>query len=430
MPTRQSELFHQSKRALAVAIAAASVAACSNSSNNEDAHEHTDIDSAGRLSLYNSDANRVDVYDLKQEQVVASFAMTGSAARLYASPEKRFVVAIQRDDDRVSFIDSGLYVENHGDHMHEYEQAPSMSALTLSGKTPTHYTAHGEYGVIFNDGADGVLASIEVMSDESLLADQSTATMQLDNNMHGVAKIIDGQLFVTRRDSSITDTSLPAQVQRYNFDGSNFSNEFTYSEACPKLHGAAANEDYLVFGCGDGVLAIDLNDANYSATHTTNPSSIADGARIGRIYAHHEASTLVGSVGYPTAKLFKIQPSESSVISPLALPDDAGVYLSGFSHEGDKFFTLAADGKMHFFSTSDWALQSSLQVIPAIAESDAKPLLAQNGANDMLYLLDPRNQEIKVLDTDDKAVLETLELDFTASSIAWTGLVESDGHAH
>ncbi|WP_217694033.1 hypothetical protein [Vreelandella aquamarina] len=86
--------------------------------------------------------------------MLASMAMDGEAPRLYASPGNRYAVAIQRGEDLVSFVDGGLYTEDHGDHMHDYAETPSMLSLTLNDHKPTHYSAGESQGVVFFDGGE------------------------------------------------------------------------------------------------------------------------------------------------------------------------------------------------------------------------------------------------------------------------------------
>lgn len=252
-------------------VSAAMLTACGGSSGSGDEHEHTDIDTAGRLALFDTDASQLKVLDLDNSEVIASMAMDGEAPRLYASPGNRYAVAIQRGDDLVSFVDGGLYTEDHGDHMHDYAETPSMLSLTLNDHKPTHYSSGEAEGVVFFDGGEAASSKVTVFSDATLGSGATVASLPLENNMHGVAKVIDGHLFVTYRDSSITDTTLPAAVERYHLDGSDFEFEERYSQACPRLHGAAANAHSLGFGCSDGVLVIDLHEAGYPATKLENP---------------------------------------------------------------------------------------------------------------------------------------------------------------
>ncbi|WP_169727503.1 hypothetical protein [Granulosicoccus antarcticus] len=172
-----------------------------------------------------------------------------------------------------------------------------MLDFTLSGFSPTHYSTHEEHGVIFFDAEEGVPSTVTILSDADIAAGSVTGELSLTNNMHGAAKLIDDKLFVTYRDPSITDTTLPAAVERYAYEGGTFTLEHRYEEPCPLLHGHAANDEFIAFGCGDGMLFIDLKQEDFPASKLLNPESMVAEARIGTVIAHEEVDELVGIVG-------------------------------------------------------------------------------------------------------------------------------------
>lgn len=424
----QSRQFRSRLRPMASSVlllSAAMMAACGGSSGGDEPHEHTDIDTAGRLALFDTEASQLKVLDLDNSEVLASVAMDGEAPRLYASPGNRYAVAIQRGDDLVSFVDGGLYTEDHGDHMHDYAETPSMLSLTLNDHKPTHYSSGEAEGVVFFDGGEAASSKVTVFSDATLGSGATVASLQLENNMHGVAKMIDGHLFVTYRDSSITDTTLPAAVERYHLDGSDFEFEERYSQACPRLHGAAANAHSLGFGCSDGVLVIDLHEAGYPATKLDNPEGLADGSRIGTVVANHDVEELVGIAG---DRLFVIHPeSTTEVYHELELGEGVGRLAQGFSTHGEVFYVLGDDGDLRLFDpASDWALMTTAELMDAPGEGDTLAVTT-SAAQERLFVL--HNQSVIEVDTTDGDIVRTINLGFSASAIAWLGLAEA-GHDH
>ncbi|WP_228128454.1 hypothetical protein [Marinobacter daepoensis] len=427
-------MFAQSRRPLAVSIllvSAGLLAACggsSSSSDSADGHDHTDIESAGRLALYDADSSAIKVVDLDHGDVLSSLALSGAAPTLVASPGYRYAVAIQRADDRVSFVDGGLYTEDHGDHMHDYAETPSLLALTLNDHRPTHYSPGEAHGVVFFDGGDAARSKVTAFSDASLGNGDAVASLDLENSMHGVAKLIDGHLFVTYRDASITDTTLPAAVERYHLDGTRFEFEARYSEPCPKLHGAAANSHELAFGCSDGVLVIDLDEAGYPARKFANPEGLPDGARIGTLVANHDVEALVGIAG---DQLFVIDAeSPAQPYTELDLGGSVGRIAQGFTTHGEVFYVLGDDGALRLFDPANgWALVSTVSVVAPLTEASSKPALTPSASQDRLYVTDAPNQAVIEVDTTEGRVVRTLDVGFPASSLAWLGLTDS-GHNH
>ncbi|HBR99187.1 MAG TPA: hypothetical protein DD979_17685 [Gammaproteobacteria bacterium] len=370
------------------------------------------------------------MFDIQQQAVITSFNLPGNgAARIYASPDKRYAVVVQRDDNQVSFVDSGVYVEDHGDHMHEYANDPAMSNFTLSGTAPTHYTQHSPYGFIFNDGGEGITSSVDIFSDSSIGQGKLLASLNLDNAMHGVAKWAGDKLFVTRRDASITDTVLPAEVERYGFDGTTLTFEHRYEEQCPLLHGAGANDDYLVFGCGDGVLSIDLKAADFPGTHYPETADFGENDRIGSVFAHHEAAALVGTVGFPQRRLFTLQPGSETAIAEIALPDGTGDVAQGFTCEGDRFYALTNDGQLHLFSTDDWSLADSLQVVDPLGAESAAPQVVCSQMEDMLFVLDVEQQSLISVNTSTASIASTTAMTQPVSNLTWLGFADHE-HDH
>lgn len=427
----ESKLFPFAVRPLATSVLLASfalLAACGGN-NSEEPHQHTKVDTAGRLALFDTDASALKIVDLDSDEVLSSMAMSGEPPRLYASPGNRYIVAIQKGGDLVSFIDSGLYTEDHGDHMHDYAETPSMLSLTLNDHKPAHYKGGESHGVVFFDGGDAASSKVTVFSDETLGSNSIVASLDLENNMHGVAKLIGDQLFVTYRDSASTGTTLPAAVERYHLDDGRFEFEERYSEACPRLHGAAANAHSLGFGCSDGVLVINLHEAGYPAAKLAYPESLAEGARIGTLLGNHDVEELIGLVG---DQMFVIDPeSKSHIYRELALGEGVGRLAQGFSTHGEVFYALGDDGGLRLFNPSnDWTLQDTVQVMDVPGEGNT-PAVTLSAVQDRLFVLDPGSQAVIEVDTNAGGIVRTIDLGFRASAIVWLGLAgDSHDHAH
>lgn len=427
---------HQNFRRLTTVLLLSSstllVSACSSDNDDSDSH-HDDavVDTQGRLALTETNSGNLAIFDIKEASILDTFTLPGSgSASIYASPDTRYGVVVQRENNIVSFVDSGLYVEDHGDHLHEYADSPAMSSFEIAGSAPTHYTHNSPYGLIFNDAGEGLTSTVDIVSDNSIGQGQVITSLTLDNSMHGVAKWTGDKLFVTRRDASITDTTLPSEIERYAFDGTTLTLEHRYEEQCPLLHGAGANDNYLLFGCGDGVLSIDLNSADYSATHLPETAAFGDNDRIGGIVSHHDVDTLIGTVGYPGRRLFTLDLSSESPIAEMVLPGDTLSLTQGFTADGDRFYAISEDGQLHFYDTSNWSLVASLQVMDAATDTSLAPQTTASGMEDVLYVLDANKQQIVSIDTETAEITQTFALELAVSKIAWLGFRESEHEDH
>lgn len=422
---RAAALIHRTP--LAIAIAAALLVGCggSSSDDNDNSHDHTEIDTAGRLALFDTGASSIRVLDIDDGATLASFAVDGEAPSLYGSPDSRYLVAIQRAENLVTFVDSGLYTEDHGDHMHDYAETPTMLNFSLNDNRPTHYSLGKDRGIVFFDSSDAASSKVTLFTDETLGNGAEEASLDLTDSMHGVAKLADGKLFVTYREAA---TGLPDQVERYSFSGDAFSFEDRYDETCPALHGAAANSHVVAFGCSDGVLAIDLHDDNYPTIKLDNPDSLANDSRIGTLAGHPDVEALAGIAG---DQLFVIDAEASSDnYRELELGEGVGRVAQGFDAHGEVFYVMGDDGILRLFQPeNDWALAASVAVTDSLNENAASPAIAPSGAEDRLFVLNPNNRSITEIDTLDGDIIRTIDLNFDASGLVWLGFTDHD-HDH
>lgn len=400
----------------------------SGSSTSNEAKHNSDYETDnGRLAFYDQDSQAIQVLDIKSNMILDSFTISGEAPRLYASPGNRYGVIIQRNDNRVSFLDGGLYQEKHGDHLHDYAKDPAILNFTLNSSRPTHFTTHEDLSSIFFDGQEGVVSSVALLSDEAIESGSTLNELTLSNNMHGVAKLIDDQFFVTYRDPLITETTLPAAIDRYSYIDNTLTFEHRYTEACDRLHGSAATDAFITFGCGDGVLAIDLSHSNHPATKLSNPSSLLEGSRIGSLYAHHNTNEFVGVAGN---QLYVID--VNNVADPyqeITLPNGVDNVLKGFNHDGDIFYILGNDGKLYLFDVkSNWNALQPVQVTNAIEANSISPAITVSNGNGSLYILNTDGQEVIEVNSHTGTIIRTINLDFTATRIIWLGIISHSGH--
>jgi WD40 repeat protein len=415
----------------AIVLTTALINACGGGSSSSDEQDHSDtaIDTAGRLAIYNQDDNAVHIWDLDTNTALDSFPLIGGAPLLYSSPDHRYAVVVQRADNQVSFIDSGLYTEDHGDHLHDYAENPRALEFTLEGSRPTHYTHYEHTAVVFFDGETGVNSSVQIFSDSSIGAGTLVAELVLDNNMHGVAKLIDDQLFVTYRDASITDTTLPSAVERYQLSGSELTLQERYEEACPLLHGSAVTDEFITFGCSDGVLAIDLSADDYVAFKLPNPESLLAGNRIGTLVSHDAVDHFVGIAGNQFFVIDANSPLDA--YQELTLPEGVSRIAYGFNVDGHIFYILGNDGILYLYEVdADWNALTPVMVTDAVEEGDSNPAITVSAAEDRLFVLNTNGQQIIEVSSEDGAVIRTIDLGFTATRLVWLGLAESHDHSH
>ncbi|MEC9428494.1 MAG: 5-methyltetrahydrofolate--homocysteine methyltransferase, partial [Pseudomonadota bacterium] len=148
--------------------------------HDHDGHDHDDdhdsdyeIESEGRLVVADAASNTLTVFDLDDNSVLDTFSATFDGSSVSASADYRFAVINSRANGLTEFLDGGLWREDHVEHLHDYEEAPSLSGFTLEGSQPTHVvTQDGQLAVFYDGNADTSMpAAVKVVTDTQIASE-------------------------------------------------------------------------------------------------------------------------------------------------------------------------------------------------------------------------------------------------------------------
>jgi len=412
---------------------------------NDHDHEH---EGYGRLVLINASGTEAAVYELEEGALLSSFNLPAEPSALYASAGYRYGVLVNRNGDSVGFIDGGLWQEDHVDHLHDYEEAPSLLDYTLTGSRPTHVVNHEDQLAVFYDGdaSASTQAGITVITDADITAETSTPlNIDYSINMHGVAEPRGDHIFASwRRDDAETTSAnpvLPDQVAVYHIHDGVYEQEQILDIACPDLHGATQNETHIIFGCSDGVLLVHGHDGEFEAEKILNSEAVADGLRIGSIYGHEHSDkfiALASAHGGSSVQWFSIDPEEGEMeLIDWQPVEGAQVVDRGFSFNAEQFLILDNQGYLTVLEPHEYDGHTHWQfgLRLDITEEDVASLpeganfsltFAQNGH--MAYVSDPIAQHVLMIDLDLMDIDGEIELDFVPNFIAWLGIAEVHSH--
>ncbi|MBL3659013.1 hypothetical protein [Fulvivirga sediminis] len=164
-----------------------------------------------RLSLLHD--NKIEVMQANTGEI--SYTVEGEleeGSQYHTSNTGRYITIIERANNKVRFIDSGIV--NHGDHGHE--QPAKWLDLELDGPLPTHYSSSEGHIVIFNDG-DG---SITLIDENQLeIPSYQPKVFSFENTVahHGAAiRLQNGKFAVTFNDKPGT---IPGIVKLVDANG-------------------------------------------------------------------------------------------------------------------------------------------------------------------------------------------------------------------
>jgi hypothetical protein len=424
---------HPPKRGAAgLALAALiALAGCGSDSGHGD-HEHDEesvtIDTAGRLAIAEQGAPTLRLLDLDSGAVAATLALEHPPSSLYASPGRRYVVAVQRTQDRVQFVDGGIWQEDHGDHLHDYKEAPRLSGWTLTGPQPTHYDVQwGRQAALFMDGRGTAsppqLASVHVFTDASIGHGSAIARLDLGVAIHGLAEPKDDVLLGVHREADAPD-ALPTHLQVYRRTGATYALERRLASRCNGMHGSGSSGAYTVVGCVDGVVAVTHGAA-------IADRKIATATRVGTVAAHPAADGHFigyGNAGTPSTTRFHAVDARNGTAAEL-VPEGwtPGTLLraQAFERGGQRWFVLDSLGHLTVMArgASGWTtVHRTTNLVPAMPSAAPFPQMAANGARDELYVTDPVARQLIVLDTVGFSVKSRRDLDHVPGLLAWTGI--------
>lgn len=383
-------------------------------------HKHDKVQSAGRLILSAAGSNQVYVYDIQQQKQLASFDSKLPIQAIYSSPGQRYAVLMQRNDNKVSFVDGGLWQEDHGDHLHDYQQAAALSSFQLNGPAPTHYEVHSGQAAIFFDGVASPMqaSAVQLLTDASIGNAKLSGSLNLALNMHGTAEPRGKHLLTTFRPAEASNT-LPTQVEWYQLSADSYVLKEKFAEQCPGLHGSFSNKDYSLFGCTDGVLVVEQKADQMVASKIANPAGMT--GRIGTVTGHKNLSTMIGFAGQDQYLLDPVAKTMTLLNWRGASTATRTAYA--MSGDGDYFVQLDNSGKLIVQDVgAGYSTKGSLQLINKIDTANP-PVISANLQNDDIFITDPANQQLQKVDLA-TMTNSTLKLDFTPAKMSWVGIAK------
>lgn len=435
MPNRATAMPH--RRVVGALLAALLVAACGGGVPQEDDHDHDHrdvfIDTAGRLALAEFAAATLRILDLDSGTIEASYTMDNPPSAVYASPGGRYAVVVQRTQDRVQFVDGGIWQEDHGDHLHDYKQASRLLGFRLLGARPTHYDVQaGVQAAIFLDGNASATpaqnAGVRLITDASIASGEVAAAMDMNFPIHGLAEPVGDKLLTVFRAADAPDT-LPTHLVLYRRQGASWSAVRQLPTRCDGMHGSFSSGSHTVVGCIGGMLRV----RHTSAADTDDGTFFATPIRIGTIAGHPRLPDhfigigTEGTAPNQTTRFFALDATTGSVSEYVPQGWTTGRLRRAhtFDRSGQRFFILDDQGTLIVAQRqgSGWTTVARLPgTVPAMPSASPWPAFAANSARDEIYLTDRVAQQLIVLNAATGAVIERRNLGFAPTAIAWLGI--------
>jgi hypothetical protein len=395
--------------------------------DDEHDHEHDGELSSGRLAIAELDQPVIRIFDLEDNTLLETVNLTNPASAVYASPENRYAVAVQQEQGTVEFVDGGLWQELHDDHYDQHSDSPVLLSYSIQGVKPAQYAPRGEYAALFFDGDANTMenASLTLLSDESIAAEQVIAEHDFDTYMQGTAEVR-GEFVLTTLRQSDADGTLPSQVAVFELHDDHFHQEQVLDVACPELEGSFQNEDHILFACDDGILAVEQDGSTFTASKIAYPTDIPESDRISLITGSEHSTTMLGLT---PRGIFIIDPV-ANIISRFERSAEENAYLPRYAFDGhhEHLLLLDRNGALNAYSAEDdWELEQTIPVFEALAD-DVRPIIISSKAYEHVYII--HEKEVTEIDLHDGEVVGHFDLDFIPSNAAWLGVAAEGEHEH
>lgn len=275
----------------------------------------------------------LSVIDADSLELVTSIAMPGRIAVLDKSSSGRYAFVNHRDDHLVSIIRCG--------------EPPALLRTVAVGQEPTHFHAHEDQIVIFNDGS----GSITIFDETQLEQAAEPETIAVTKPDHGSAVVLD--------DLILAGFLRLAQVDVYRRDGTGLVTSF---DGCTALHGATQIGNAALFGCTHHVAVIKRDGDSLRVVRVNNVPESLPRERVGVFATHPRQSVAIGNLGH---RLAIIDP-QAETMEAVALP--AAPLKFAFDSIGQDVLALTADGYLHQIDLHSKQINRSVRVTPEAPE--------------------------------------------------------------
>lgn len=387
-----------------------------------------------RLFVADATNAALSVIDLETGQVMTNHFSLGSRAILAASPSSRYCLAVALDADQAELFDSGIYVEDHGDHWHYYKEAPRRMAIPLSGDNPVHAVSVGGWFTLHWD----LTGRVDLFDEHQLavLGDAYRPAFIMAGAQHGSAVPFgDNRHFAVSKPNPLypdpVPNPLPVGVDIWDLTASNRVHTATgYSN----MHGEAGNGRVAAFGFNEGVLLLWQTTNGWTHFMVTNPPSMPPQYRIGDLRGHEHLDHFFGLAfkREDAGDMFLIN-ATNLTMEKVSLPGDSFAVAYEISPDGRFFDVVLANGdfvRLNAQTAEVIGVRTGL-IAPSTNHSNHGQYHPGVTAGlGRIYVTDPVGQQVVELDGATLQTLRIFGLPGMPTKITMHGVLNAPGHDH
>lgn len=388
------------------------------------AHDHAVL--RGRLIFSDFEKSVVRVLDLDTGEVTHTFDVPKPRAGFATVEGGRYVVIKTGDDaGTLKILDTGLVIDEHGDHNDIEKNPVKMLNLAFTGDKPAHVVSENGWLALFYDGQrpwdrksdpKAVLIETKTLSSKKPNID----TWQSPAPQHGIAiplgrkqwlLSVPNPAYAKGGDRSASSRPNGFEIVERGKDWkvvASFNDASKAEASCALFHGHASLNNVHAFGCkeGDdgGVLVVErAKSGKWNARSIKYP----DERRTSTLKAREGGRYMVGNYGLkaPYDALLRVDPKAKTLADKdvLAVPGGQSACQFELSSNGKRVANLTPDGKLRVYDlVPDWKEVASFDAVAAFdCAYDARtpaPSLAVIGNS--AFVSDPANARIREFHLD------------------------------
>ncbi|KSW12788.1 zinc metallochaperone AztD [Cellulomonas sp. B6] len=403
--------------ALALALTATLLAACSGTADGADAATPAPTADATTTAAPVERATAITrlavtydggvlVLDGSSLDVVADLPADGYL-RVNPAGDNRHVLVSTAAGFQV--LDAATWGQAHGDHAHFYTSDPRLTDVTYPAEKPGHAVVHDGRTALFADGTGEVTVVDSAHVGDGPSDDARTYTTP--HAHHGVAvELHDGTLVV----SEGTEDARTG-VRALDAEGT----ETAAIDTCPGVHGeSVAQGDVVAIGCQDGVVL--FKDGAF--TKVQSPDVYG---RVGNQAGSEESPVVLGD--YKVDKDAELErPTRVSLVdtrtATMTLVDLPASYTFRSLARGDhgEAIVLGTDGALHVIDPESGAVVRSMPVVAPWEEptewQTPRPAVKVHAGT--AYVTDPATRSIHAVDVETGEVYRSVTLDVVPDEVA------------
>jgi hypothetical protein len=361
---------------------------------------------AQRLVVANAADRTLRVIDAETMETLGSFSMPGPIGTVAASASGRWVYAIHTDVNRVTIVDTGLRLEDHGDHKDLRESAPYVRGTVFPGQRPIDFWTNNGFATVHND-EDGTLAvfdegRLEIALDYTEIRGEGTG--------HNNAVVLG--------DTVLLSLASAGRVTAYGINNA----VKTRFEGCMGTHGWTTRGTTLAAsGCTDGVLVYRPTADGVTASKIAEPADTPENVRVSTLISHPDSPVLIGNFGQGLAIIHPDRPTLQAVPLP------ANPVKFAFDHTGKQVIVLTFDGYVQGLDPETGQTRWRVAAVTPVSITTGAPRPSLTVCEEMAFVTDPPRGELVGIELSSASATKRLRLGGSPTNL---GLAAVEGVQH